>query len=79
MNCFEVNGRNYYFSHLANFKKVGAGRYSVEYINTGQVFTIEGGKALGGACYDWFVETAEWNKPIYCSSVVDALNMLEKM
>ena len=72
-----VNGRSKYFDHLSDFRRVGPGKYTVQH--HGVEFQIEGGKHAGGSRNQWFVDTAEWTKPIYTTSVMDSLDLLEKM
>jgi len=46
----------------------------------GTNYTIEGGRHAGGKSRgDWFVDGAEWSKPIVCESLIDSLRMLDGM
>lgn len=70
-----VNGRRVYTSHLSNLKKTGRATWTVErYCNT---YTIEGGKQAGGTSRDWFVDSPTWNGSIHCTSLVDALRVID--
>jgi hypothetical protein len=75
----KVNGRTRYFAHLENFRLVSRrqGHYSVQ--RGGVTYHITGGRNAGGSPRDWFVECAEWNRPIFCNSLMDSLNMLDNM
>jgi len=73
-----VNGRSYFPDHLTGFKMVSPGKYTVDRYGTN--YTIEGGRHAGGKSRgDWFVDGAEWSKPIVCESLIDSLRMLDGM
>ena len=73
----KVNGRRFYFDHLANLKRVSRSRWTVE--RHGVEYRIEGGRHAGGSRREWFVEGGAFNGPIDCTSLVDALRLLEGM
>jgi len=78
IDAIKVNGRSYFPDHLSDFKTVSRGKYSVD--RYGMSYTIEGGRHAGGKSRgDWFVECAEWAKPIVCDSLIDAIRMLDGM
>lgn len=72
-----INGRVYFVDHLTDFTKTARNKYTVKRNTT--VYTIEGGRHAGGTSREWFVECAEWKKPIVCTSVADAIKMLDGM
>lgn len=72
-----VNGRVYFVEHLTDFTKVARNKYTV--VRNSTVYTIEGGRHAGGTSREWFVECSEWNGPIVCTSIVDAIKMLDRM
>jgi hypothetical protein len=72
-----VNGRLHFYEHLSNFKRVDKGWYTVEH--HGVEYQIEGGKHAGGSRRDWFVTSIDWCEAIGCTSLVDALKMLDGM
>lgn len=73
----KINGRLKSFDHLENFSKVSRSTYVV--YRNGIKYRIEGGKHAGGTKREWFVDSAEWTKAIFCTSLVDALTMLDRM
>lgn len=75
-----VNGRAHYgWDRIA---KVEPGPKGYELIVTdtnGKVFEVFGGRAAGGRTNEWFLDAAAaWgrDKPINCTSLVDALNLI---
>ena len=73
-----VHGRRKYYDHLTDFRKVSKSRYTVK--RNGVEYQIEGGRHAGGTSREWWVDTAEWNgKPIDCTSLVDALQLIDRM
>jgi hypothetical protein len=73
----KINGRVRYYDHLSDFAKLSPSRYAVR--RNATEYTIEGGKRAGGTAREWFVDASEWTKPIFCTSLVDALNLLDRM
>jgi len=78
-----LNGRTRHFRRITSLKMIVRGRYDIE---TNSEFwgkcTLEGGRSRGGKRSDWFLETniGEANrnpKAMHCTSVMDALNMIE--
>jgi len=72
-----VSGRRVYTTHLSNFQKPGPYTWTVE--RYGNTFTIEGGKRAGGTSRDWFVDSPTFNGSIACTSLVDAIRMIDEM
>jgi hypothetical protein len=72
-----INGRTRYYKRIRALNKVRKGHYAVS-TTTGQ-FTIEGGRHAGGTRTEWFLECQEWNKPIVCKSILDALTVIDTM
>ena len=78
MNCFKINGRNYWFDKIEKIERVGkskwlAVRYGVEY-------RIEGGRHAGGSRNEWFLDQREmFSNSINCTSLIDALKLIENM
>jgi len=68
------NGRRYF--NLQNLNKVSDGHYTVEY--RGEVYKIEGGKALGGGSREWFLSGPYLEKGVNCTSIADALRLLDE-
>jgi hypothetical protein len=75
--AMNVNGRRFYFQRLANLKRVSRSRWTVE--RNGLVFQIEGGRHAGGTRRDWFLDGPLFTGSIDCTSLVDALRLLEGM
>ncbi|POR07964.1 hypothetical protein [Diaphorobacter sp. LR2014-1] len=74
---FKVNGRSYYFGRIRELAKLGKGSYEVVGTN-GMTFKIEGGRSIGGAQRDWFLDGCG-DRAIVCTSLVDALRCIESM
>lgn len=76
----KINGRWKYFDNLSEFVKVSSYEYTVR--RSGWTFTIWGGKKSGGRSNEWYVESKDaWDsgKPIPCTSLVDALKLIDGM
>lgn len=73
----KVNGILRFFDHLENFQKISLSTYIV-YRNDVE-YRIEGGKHAGGTRREWFVDSANWTKAIFCTSLMDALRMIDRM
>jgi hypothetical protein len=71
----KIRGR--YYWNLSDFRTVAPGRFEVS--RNGNVYQIEGGKSLGGSRADWFVDGPAFNQSIRCTSVRDALRLLDGM
>lgn len=65
-----------WFKRIAKFERISRAAYRVTMTN-GLVFRIEGGRHAGGSSRDWFVDSDRWNGSIHCTSIADALRMLE--
>jgi len=74
----KINSRQVYSGRVTSFHKVRQGHY--EGIAQDVPFKIEGGRSLGGTSKEWFLEwqPATGKGYINCSSVVDALNLIDK-
>lgn len=72
-----VNGRMRFFSRISSFKSLGNGKF--EATRNDVTYRIEGGKKMGGTRRDWFLDSPNWNKAIVCTSLVDALNVVDGM
>ena len=70
-----VNGRRVYTNHLSTLTKTGHATWTVE--RYGDKYTIEGGKRAGGRRNEWYVDSPTWNGSAHCTSLVDALRMLD--
>ena len=77
METLNINGRNHYSNILSNFERVRKGVYTV--YRRDVEFTIEGGRALGGSRNDWFITGGAFIKPLVCTSIMDAIRVLENM
>lgn len=76
MATVTINGRKRFFSRITVVRRV----HNAYYVNTFHgAYTIDGGRKLGGSARDWFVEGEHINPAIHCSSVMDALRLLENM
>jgi hypothetical protein len=73
----DVNGRSRYFEHLSNLERVTRSTWTVE--RAGRVYRIEGGKHAGGTRREWFVDGGGFTGSINCTSLMDALRMLDTM
>jgi hypothetical protein len=76
MATVTINGRKRHFSRITSVRRVGAA-YHVETFHG--TYTIDGGKRCGGSRSDWFVSGAHIRDCISCTSVLDALRLLETM
>jgi len=74
MATVTVNGRKRFFSRITSVRKVGAA-FHVDTFHG--AYTIDGGKRGGGSARDWFVAGKYINPAIACTSVMDALRLLE--
>jgi len=73
-----LNGRLLFYSRIRDFKKVAPGKYVGR--RHDREFTIEGGRKLGGTRRDWFLEMPGYfDRALHCTSVKDALDLLENM
>ncbi len=79
MITIRLNGRKHYYNRIEAFTKVAPGEYAVQRRSFPEPFKVWGGRKSGGSRTDWWLEHPTWAKPITCSSVVDALNLLEGM
>lgn len=78
----KVNGRLKFYDRLRNLKRVPGtkSRWTVERHGFDVVvYHIEGGRHAGGRRNEWLVEGGSFNGPIYTTSLVDSLNLLENM
>jgi hypothetical protein len=78
MALVTINGRRRYFNRVSAVRLTAPGRYEVTTEHHG-TFTVEGGRKAGGSRRDWFLESASWNRPIQCSSLMDAVRVIETM
>jgi len=69
--------RGKYYSGLSRFKQFAPGRYFVE--RGSLTYRIEGGKHLGGSSKDWFLSGPYIDGDIQCSSIADALKVLDNL
>lgn len=74
---FTVNGRKFYPEHLTNFRQITKSTWTVYRGDT--KYTIEGGRHAGGRRGEWFVDFGRGGKPVQCTSLMDALRMLDTM
>jgi hypothetical protein len=74
----KINGRTKFLRRVVSVQQVKKGRYVVETRHNG-TFRVEGGRHSGGSARDWFLETDGWDKAIVCTSLVDAINVIETM
>jgi hypothetical protein len=75
---WRINGRSFYLPHLVS---ISQGDYSYEFKVThqnGMTFVVWGGKASGGSADQWYCDWPN-GKKAKCSSLVDALKMLNGM
>jgi hypothetical protein len=75
----KVNGRVHYYDHLTNLKRVSGSRSRWTVMRRDVEYRIEGGRHAGGGRREWWLEGGDFNGPINCTSLVDALNCLEHM
>jgi hypothetical protein len=73
----KINGRHRFYDHLHDLEQVSSYEYTV-YRNSTK-YTIFGGKKAGGRRNEWFVECEQWRDPIYTTSLVDSLKLLDTM
>lgn len=74
---FVINGRMFFFHRISSFTKLGNGKF--EAVRNGTTYRIEGGKKAGGSRTDWFIDADGWSKSINCTSLIDALNVINGM
>lgn len=70
-----INGRLRFYNSITKVTKVGTGRWEVE--RNGDTYRVEGGRAAGGRHTDWFVESRHWVAPIWTTSLVDSLKLID--
>jgi hypothetical protein len=73
-----VHGRIRFFRHVQSVTRTGPGRYTVAAGARG-TFQIEGGRHAGGGRRDWFVDSRHWDGSIRCTSLMDALRLIDTM
>lgn len=76
MATVTINGRKRFFTRITNVRRVGAA-FHVDTFHG--AYTIDGGKRCGGSARDWFVAGEHINPAIACTSVMNALRLLETM
>lgn len=77
-NCLtwiKVNGRKVYVSRIEEFKQTRPGHF--EGVANETPFHIEGGRAAGGTSRDWFLDWGRLLPNMRCTSLVNAINMIE--
>jgi hypothetical protein len=74
-----VNGRVKFYSRLTNLKRVSRSTWTVEHTGTGLTYRIEGGRHAGGTSREWMLDGGDFTGVIDCTSLVDALHLLENM
>lgn len=73
----KINGRVHYLPRIDSIVTCAPGRYIVK--RNDVAYIIDGGKRIGGTRKDWFVQTAGWTKPIDCTSLIDAVRLVNGM
>ena len=76
MGTFKINGRTRFYRRITSVQKVKHAFVVATYHGE---YTIDGGKKGGGTRRDWFVEGTNIHPAIACTSVLDALNLLDTM
>ena len=74
---FKINGRLYFFGILSNLTRVSKSLWTVE--RRGVEYRIEGGRHAGGTSREWWLDGPQFNGSIDCTSLVDALRLLQTM
>lgn len=64
-----------FFSRASAVTKTADGRYTI--IHDAGTFTVDGGTKLGGSKSEWFLAGPTIADSILCTSVLDALSLLE--
>lgn len=71
-----VNGRKRFVHRITALRKISPSRY--EGIAQGAKFAIEGGRHGGGTRRDWFLDwDTVFNSTLHCTSIADAINVIE--
>jgi len=69
--------RNRRYHNLHDFAQVEAGKYTVR--RGGNTYRVEGGRKLGGTAHEWFLSGPGFDHDVPCSSLADALRLLDGM
>lgn len=77
MAMIKVNGRLRFFDHVEALRRVSKSRWVAT--RHGVEYQIEGGKHAGGTSRDWWVDGANWSGSIDCTSLMDAMRLLDTM
>lgn len=78
MDYITINGRKRYFIHVQSVGRTERpGEFLVYSDRRDAPFRVEGGKKAGGTRRDWFLEGPGINGAINCTSLMDALNLIE--
>ncbi len=77
MTQIKINGRSHRYNRIDAVTYAGSGDWTVTAPHG--PFTVFGGRAAGAARNEWFLSHEDWTKPIRCTSLVDALNLIEGM
>jgi hypothetical protein len=76
MATVTINGRKRFFSRITAVRRI-KNAYHVDTFHG--AYTVDGGKGAGGSRRDWFVQGEHINPAIGCTSVMDALKLLDNM
>ena len=75
-----LSGRTRFYTRIKTFKRITPGHYTVTNTNDHE-FTIKDGHTMGGRRSDWWLEDGGKliNNVIPCTSIRDALNLIENL
>lgn len=73
-----VNGRHYYLPRIESVSKVDGSTFKVVRVG-GMEFTVWGGKKAGTYAHDWTIDGVNGYSDIRCTSLVDALKLIDGM
>jgi hypothetical protein len=75
----KINGRTRFFEHIESVTMDRRGHYTVKSVKGTRTHHVEGGRAAGGSPRDWFLDGDHLNKSIRCTSLMDALRIINNL
>lgn len=72
-----IKFRNKYYERITKIRNVSKGH--VEVVFNGNIYKIDGGKSCGGTNREWILSGPAFTSYVNCTSVSDALNILETL
>ena len=75
MSFIRFRGKSYW--RITEIREIAKGH--VEAVFNGDTYKIDGGRSTGGTNREWFLSGPEFTPYINCTSIADALRLLETL